>query len=383
MARNKFLKMEGLAPIAIDGGIFSYFYKDKEAIFNHLIAGKLAETIEMFKWNGLPKTLNPRTIELSLQRDGYVLIADISEDQIREHLPQSTDYKDISSEWDNMETKDVEFIKPAPGLYAFLGSSVGGVLDENYLPTLGILTNPYLLIRSLRKTIGKGCVWGWNDAMQEGLSPINGLWGGLLTEALVSLRCRLVLSRSPQALIASSEDEKAEAIKYLSDLEDGKLGVLANKSTLSNILGTENSGLRTNPLGSDKNQSVKEILETIQYLNAQWNIHLGLNDNYNMKREALNSTETEANSDTLYPIIEGMLAYRKKLAEDLNRLYGTNISVELDGQWKRLVDTEKIRMDYLEKSAEEIDEKPAPDKDEPKPEPEPEPEKKEEEKENA
>ena len=373
--RDRFLKMDGLAPLGADSGIEALFYKDKNEIFKHLILRSLAQTIKMFEYKNLPDTLDPRTLELAMQRDGFVLIADIPEKLIREHAPQGSDYKEL---YDYLgidklpDDKDIQWTKPKPGVYAFLNSSMGGVLDQNYLPTLGILTNPYLLLQSLRLEIGKDCVRGWNDSMMEGLSPVNGLYGGLLTESLVTLRCRLILTRSPNAITATSEDEKTEAIKYLQDLENGKLGVLASKSTLANILGTENSGLRTNPLGTDKQQSLKEILEAVQYISAQWNIKLGLNDNYNMKREALNSTETEANSDTLYPIIEDMLSCRKKMVEEINEMFGLEVSVDLAGQWKRLKDTEEIRMDYLEKTAEEIGEQDAPAIDEPQKEENPE-----------
>ena len=369
MSRDRFLKMEGLAPLGCDGGIDALFYKDKDEIFKHLILRTMAQTIKMFEYKDLPETLDARTLELSMQRDGFVLVTYVTNNLIREHAPASTDYKELmeklGEEYKEVKEKDIKWIKPKEGLYAFLGSAQGGVLDQNYLPTLGIFTNPYLLNASLRLEIGKECVRGWNDSMQEGLSPVNGLYAGMLTEALVTLRCRLILERAPHAITASSEDEKNEAIKYLKDLEKGELGVLASKSTLANILGTENSGLRTNPLGSDQKQSLKELLEAIQYISAQWNIKLGLNDNYNMKREALNSTETEANSDTLYPIIEDMLACRKKMVEEINAMFGTKISVSLAGQWKRLVDTEDIRMEYLEKTAEEIGEQDAPKVDEP------------------
>lgn len=363
MSRDRYLKMEGLAPISCDVGIDSFYYKDKSAIFSHLILGMLGKTLKMFEYENLPETLNPRTLELSLQRDGFVLIADIPEDLIRDTPPQGEDYLKLMGEKPSKD--DITWEKPKPGIYAFLGSSMGGILDENYLPTLGILTNPYLLLRSLKLRIGKEVVRGWNDSMMEGLSPINGLYGGLLTEALVTLRCRLILGRSPYALTASNEDEKTEALKYLADLEDGKLGALASKGSLANILGTENAGLRSQPLGADKQQSIKEVLEAVQYISAQWNIRLGLNDNYNMKREALNSTETEANSDTLYPIIEDMLACRKKMVEEINAMFGTKISVKLAGQWERLMETEEIRMDYLEKTAEEVGDQEAPSTEEP------------------
>ena len=60
-----------------------------------------------------------------------------------------------------------------------------------------------------------------------------------------------------------------------------------------------------------------------------------------MKREALNSAESALNDDILYPLIDEMLEERQKGVEKINKLYGTNISVELSSVWKQLRDQEE------------------------------------------
>ena len=85
-----------------------------------------------------------------------------------------------------------------------------------------------------------------------------------------------------------------------------------------------------------------------------------------MKREAINSTETDANQDTLLPLIEQMLLWRRKGAEEINRLYGLNVSVDYSGSWKRSVENvmndakrEEAETEILEDQAENgIEEKP-------------------------
>ena len=61
---------------------------------------------------------------------------------------------------------------------------------------------------------------------------------------------------------------------------------------------------------------------------------LGLNANFNMKRERINTAESELNQDALLPLVDDMLAMRKKACEDINAMYGLNIDVEKNSSWK-------------------------------------------------
>ena len=81
---------------------------------------------------------------------------------------------------------------------------------------------------------------------------------------------------------------------------------------------------------------LKDTIETKQYLMGSWLNELGLNANYNMKREAINESEADLNEDSLLPMIDDMLEQRKLLCENLNKKFGTNISVELSSSWKKI-----------------------------------------------
>ena len=53
-----------------------------------------------------------------------------------------------------------------------------------------------------------------------------------------------------------------------------------------------------------------------------------------MKREALNSAESTINNDILFPLVDEMLKQRQLACEQINALFGTDISVELDSSWE-------------------------------------------------
>ena len=57
-----------------------------------------------------------------------------------------------------------------------------------------------------------------------------------------------------------------------------------------------------------------------------------------MKREALNSAETQVNEDSLRPSIDTYLKERQNGWDLANKLFGTNVEVELDSSWKDLRD---------------------------------------------
>jgi hypothetical protein len=63
---------------------------------------------------------------------------------------------------------------------------------------------------------------------------------------------------------------------------------------------------------------------------AQFYAELGIIANYNMKRERINTAESEMNSGCLDINIWNMLENRKKAVEKINELFGTSISVELN-----------------------------------------------------
>jgi hypothetical protein len=60
---------------------------------------------------------------------------------------------------------------------------------------------------------------------------------------------------------------------------------------------------------------------------------LGLNANYNMKRERLNLGEVSMNVDVLLPYVDNMLKERQNAVEKINEMFDTEISVKLASSW--------------------------------------------------
>ena len=85
-------------------------------------------------------------------------------------------------------------------------------------------------------------------------------------------------------------------------------------------------------------------------------MELCVNANYNMKSQYVNEGEMTMNDDALLPLIDQMLECRKMACEEINKLFGLNISVELNSSWKKIrkeieiqIKEEELENDVLEK----------------------------------
>ena len=132
------------------------------------------------------------------------------------------------------------------------------------------------------------------------------------------------------------------------------------KSTIfsSNIISSNEffEGLKSQPYGSAGNtNTITNLIELEQYLKASWYNELGLNSNYNMKRESLNSEESQLNHDSLLPLIDDMLKQRQDGAELVNDMFGTNITVDFNSAWEDNQIELEIEQQKLEQNPGESD----------------------------
>lgn len=281
-----------------------YNFSDKGKCIDNHVAYMLARTQSMFTYSGLPDTLNPRIIELYLQVNGNLCITEINDDIIRKS--------------GHTELK--------PGLYAFTGG-LGGEYDVYYMPTIYTVANPYLNYSKNLK-INDDCIVIPSDSMYYGLLPMFRKYATALTENELSMNVATIVLRL-QALISASDDNtKKSAEKYLNDIVSGKIGVIAENQFLDD-------SLKVTPYATTgAHTTMQNIIELEQYLRATWYNDLGLNANYNMKRESINSNESQLNDDALLPLVDNMLKCRQDGFDKVNKKYGTNITVDLNSSWE-------------------------------------------------
>lgn len=243
------------------------------------------------------------------------------------------DYEGIPEEWDLNLRKLENYFQ----IMGFAGASdentdgkvreyqggLGGECDAHYEPQILTVANPWDgTNKSLDQRKGE-VVIGYNDSLRTGILPIIELYADLLTENTISIKLASIQSRAP-ALISAEDDATLEAVnKYIDDLVLGKLTATGENQFFE--------GIRVQPLQNGANQTIQNLIELHQYLKASELQELGINANFNMKREALNSAESALNTDALIPLLDDMLHCRQEFVDKLNKRYGTNITVKLHG----------------------------------------------------
>lgn len=268
---------------------FDFEYcSNKEKVFENYCRYTFTRTQSMFVYEGLPDTIPVSALEEYLQRAGSCCIA--------EH-----------------EGK----------IYAFLGNA-GGELDEYYEPTKYTVANPALSL-SKTFTIGEDCIYAKNDYSAIGLTPLISRYCGLMTENCLTVRLADINMRMMNLLSAPDDNTLQSTKQYLKDLENGKLGVIGDTPFFEGVK------LQSKNIGSG--DYMIQFIELQQYLKGSLYNELGINANFNMKREALSGEEVALNDDALMPLIDDMLKQRRAMCDQLNEMFGLNVSVDYGSTW--------------------------------------------------
>lgn len=282
MGKSFFKGLSGGTPPLFD-------FKDKSKAVNLYVEYMLARTQSMFRYSGLPESIPQRILELYLQTNGNVC-----------------------------------FYKFEGELYVFTGG-IGGEPNAYYMPTIYTVSNPYLKFSKNLK-IDEECVVVSSDSLYIGLIPMFSKYASLMVENDISMRLVNINTRIVSLLSAPDDRTHKSALKYLVDVEKGELGVIGETPFLD--------GVKSQPYApAGSHGGMTNLIEYQQYLKAGWFNELGLQSNYNMKRESINSNEAQLNVDALIPLVDDMLNCRKIGVEKVNAMFGTNITVDLASVW--------------------------------------------------
>ena len=262
--------------------------KSKDKSVNSYIQKMLAISQAMFVYTGLPETLPQVELETLLQTNGNVFVTKVNGD-----------------------------------LYAFTGGW-GGVPDAYNRPTEYIVANPYLQLNKTYK-IGVDGVLVKNDSGANSLLPIFGKYGVLCADTLLSLNTCSVLSRITMLISASDDKTKQSADDFVAKIINGDFSVIGENAFFK--------GVNLQSINTQSANQIGQLIELLQYFKASAFNEIGLNANYNLKRERLNTSEVQMNVDALNPYVDNMLQERKKAVDKINEMFGTDINVELGSSW--------------------------------------------------
>lgn len=257
--------------------------------FNH-IREMLNRSTQMFEWKNIPESINTDYIEYRLQTDVVL------------------------------------FFTKYNGEYYLLSGTLSGLPDANGFPTEFIVANPYAKIYKTFK-IGEDGVLIRNDTTLLGMVPIFQKYAKQLAENIITMNTVNILARSPYIISAPNGNVKKAAEGYIEKIEDGELSIVAESALTENII-------RSTQFGSGASDLVP-LIEYNQYLYARELQDIGLNANHNSKREALNSEEVGLNEDVLSTLPDDMYKCRVRACEQINEMYGLDVSVDFSSTWKK------------------------------------------------
>ena len=278
---------------------------DKTQLTNYYYKMLLNRVINMFTWENLPDTIDEQVMNFWLFVTGRVV-----------------------------------FTKFNGKLYA-LNGNYGGYPNEYYLPTEFIVANPILGSKNVKLDVDGVAMFNSDtdkypaQTMTGGLYPILTLTANMLADCVVTISSALKNGRVQTAFVCKDDTVKTAGEKVLKQLYNGNPAVMIDDTILNCIT----------PIKMSDNTSVATILqqtvETYQFWLANFYNSIGVNANFNMKRERLNTAEVNINDSALFVNVVNMLNNRQQAVEKINKMFGTEISVRISDEWKDLVQTEE------------------------------------------
>lgn len=276
---------------------------DKENSAYNYIQYMLDRTNRIFRYTNLPPTIPAYLLETMLQVYGSVAI-----------------------------------ISHNGSLYAIC-CNFGGPPDPYYRPTQAVIANPALDITDIYRIVNNlppfdstlwssmpSCVRMLNDTQIHGLLPLFSRYAYQMAENDISIRSAQINLRQQSVIVADTGPEIQSAETYISNLEAGKLASIQKRPFAE--------GINIIPVQTSGGNIVTQLIELQQYLKASWYNEMGLNSNFNMKREYVSQDELNTTTDIFLPMIDNMFQCRKDAIEAINKEFGTEISVEKDSSWE-------------------------------------------------
>lgn len=288
------------------GGKILEYVTDKRKSAQSYINYMMIRLQKMFKYDNLPDTIPREMLECYLLQSGSCFITKVNDK-----------------------------------LYAFQGT-MGGEPDPYYRPTLYIVANPAL---KYNKTLDlwKDGVLMRNDSLWLGLFPLMARYATMLTENLVTMRSADVMLRVVAMLTAPDDATRTAAEMYIRKLEKGEFSVIGENRFFD--------GVKLQSPPSNNGSYLTQFIELQQYLKASFYNEIGLNANYNMKREAIMEGESSLNEDSLLPLCDEMLRCRQEDVARVNEMYDTDISVDFDSAWAQNVKELEFELESLRKAS--------------------------------
>lgn len=260
----------------------------------------------LFKWENLPETVDERFLMVNLMLAGRVC-------------------------WFDHNGR----------IYA-LNGNWGGEPNVYYRPTQFIVANPVIGSKTLTvlnkdgsNSIDKldGVIMPltdadyFNDSEQGGLYRLIYQTAGLLADNISSLNVSQINGRVSQIWVADNDAMARTVEEVVRDIYEGHPYRVVSQDILNKV-----NAVPTAQTG--QSNTLLNLIEAHQYILASFYNEIGIPSQWNMKRERVNTAETELMTGSLDVSVYNMEKNLKNAVEKVNELFGTDISVRFNEEIK-------------------------------------------------
>ena len=254
-----------------------------------------SKIVNIFTFENLPEEINEQAMKLGLFTFGKLVFYKIGD----KYLVQKFTYTDL--------------------------------LDWYYIPVHGRVVNPWLPRghQNWEFTVADECViycstpdmYSYRE--HSIVSDLIYKTATQLSENDISYYCIQRNHRLIAIITAQDDKQRAEAEAILRHMYDGEPEMIMKDDLVNHI--------SVNPIALNATRSpLTELIEFQQYILGNFLHSFGINSNYNLKREQLNSNEIDVNKEVLRLNIEDMLQNWTRGFEKVNEKYGLDIRVSLN-----------------------------------------------------
>lgn len=269
----------------------NYFEQGKQELYNkdkylkNYIDYMFTKTNELFKYENVPEEINIKKFEYFLQKNGFIFF-----------IKENGKYHFYNGSLFDYDIYD-EPLK------------INATLENRSVKTYDLSTEGVLVC---------------NDFLRIGLEKIFKKYGVMLNECEITLYLSAIMNRVQFLVNANDDNTKKSADMFLQKIYEGDFSIIGSNAFFE---GVEVNGINQNVNSTQNN------IELTQYVKASAFNEIGLNSNFNMKRERLNIKELSLNENAIKPFIEEMFRCRKDAIEKINEIYGLKIIVTMSTLW--------------------------------------------------
>lgn len=267
----------------------------------------LEKCLGMYEYTGLPESLPAQQIETALIMTGWASVFNVD----------------------------------GFGLVTCSGGLSG--VDKYYLPTDYVYAQPAL--GSGNRKIGKNVCIIWNNQIDKyarlGLSDLIKRYARMLADADSSIDIMMINTRAMKLNVAATKNVAKTVDDTMAKLQEGELSTIATNSLVDLY--------HSSDWNSSKPQQLQELLDAKQQLLSSFLAEIGVKS-VNAKRERMITDEVNADDQLLTVNVEDMLQQRIEGIEDVNKMFGTNITVKRASAYEPIkIETEKeVKEDVTE-----------------------------------